>query len=140
MLWRLSTRFSRRSGQCLRRSRPAGHHAEKNRGHGLLLFQQCSDRARHAQTAHGAERVAIVDWGRPPRQRHTGHFLDDPSVLFCSTHQIPLYPVPVPRTRRASGTMSSMRRFRPIAAASISAMPSVRRVLPRLENFRPDFF
>ncbi len=48
--------------------------------------------ARHAQKVHGAERVAIVDWDVHHGNGTQDIFWNDTSVLFCSTHQMPLYP------------------------------------------------
>ena len=42
--------------------------------------------------AHGAERVAIVDFDVHHGNGTQDIFWDDPSVLYCSTHQMPLYP------------------------------------------------
>ncbi|MCB1502635.1 MAG: histone deacetylase family protein, partial [Bauldia sp.] len=42
--------------------RPPGHHAEPAQAMGFCLFGNAVIAARHAQSRHGAERVAIVDW------------------------------------------------------------------------------
>ena len=42
--------------------RPPGHHAERATAMGFCFFNNAAVAARHAQAAHGAERVAIVDW------------------------------------------------------------------------------
>ena len=73
-------------------SRPPGHHAEKVTAMGFCLFNHAAIAARHAQRAHGAERVAIVDWDVHHGNGTQDIFWDDPSVLYCSTHQMPLYP------------------------------------------------
>ena len=73
-------------------ARPPGHHAEKTTAMGFCLFNNAAIAARHAQTAHGAERVAIVDWDVHHGNGTQDIFWDDPSVLYCSTHQMPLYP------------------------------------------------
>ncbi|MGB7431650.1 MAG: histone deacetylase family protein [Ahrensia sp.] len=77
---------------CFVASRPPGHHAEKQTAMGFCLFNNVAIAARHAQRAHGADRVAIVDFDVHHGNGTQDIFWDDPSVLFCSTHQMPLYP------------------------------------------------
>ena len=73
-------------------ARPPGHHAERTTAMGFCLFNNAAIAARHAQAEHGAERVAIVDWDVHHGNGTQDIFWDDPSVLYCSTHQMPLYP------------------------------------------------
>ncbi|MCO5144691.1 MAG: histone deacetylase family protein [Aquamicrobium sp.] len=73
-------------------SRPPGHHAEKTTAMGFCFFNNAAIAARHAQRKHGAERVVIVDWDVHHGNGTQDIFWDDPSVLYCSTHQMPLYP------------------------------------------------
>ncbi|CAO4141044.1 Histone deacetylase-like amidohydrolase [Methylorubrum thiocyanatum] len=118
--------------------RPPGHHAGRARSAGFCFFNNVAIAARHAQAAHGAARVAILDWDAHHGDGTQEIFWDDPTVLFCSTHQWPLYPgtgaasergehgtvVNVPLPEGAEGTM-----FR--AALTTT-------VLPRIAAFEPD--
>ncbi|WP_421853148.1 histone deacetylase family protein [Oricola sp.] len=73
-------------------ARPPGHHAETNRAMGFCLFNTAAIAARYAQRKHGAERIAIVDWDVHHGNGTQDIFWADHSVLYCSTHQMPLYP------------------------------------------------
>lgn len=84
--------FAKRADNVFVASRPPGHHAEKVTAMGFCLFNNAAIAARHAQKTHGAERVAIVDWDVHHGNGTQDIFWDDPTVLYCSTHQMPLYP------------------------------------------------
>jgi acetoin utilization deacetylase AcuC-like enzyme len=73
-------------------SRPPGHHAERTRAMGFCFFNNAAIAARHAQQKHGLERIAIIDWDVHHGNGTQDIFQADPSVLYCSTHQMPLYP------------------------------------------------
>ncbi len=72
--------------------RPPGHHAEIDRAMGFCYFNNAAVAARHAQTAFGVERVAIIDFDVHHGNGTQDVFWNDPSVMYTSTHQAPLYP------------------------------------------------
>lgn len=73
--------------------RPPGHHAMADKGMGFCVFNNAVIAARHAQRAHGAERVLVLDWDVHHGNGTQAAFWADPSVLFISLHQDDLYPV-----------------------------------------------
>jgi acetoin utilization deacetylase AcuC-like enzyme len=72
--------------------RPPGHHATRRRAMGFCLFNNAAVAARAAQRQHGLGRVAVVDIDVHHGNGTQDVFYDDPSVLYCSLHQWPLYP------------------------------------------------
>jgi len=72
--------------------RPPGHHAMADRGMGFCVYNNAVIAARHAQRAHGADKVLILDWDVHHGNGTQAAFAADPTVLFLSLHQDDLYP------------------------------------------------
>jgi acetoin utilization deacetylase AcuC-like enzyme len=118
--------------------RPPGHHAETARPMGFCLFNNAAIAARHAQRHHGAERVAIMDFDVHHGNGSQEIFWSDKTVMYCSTHQMPLYP--------GTGAADERGDHNTIVNAPLSpgdggpefrnAMTTV--ILPRMREFRSD--
>jgi acetoin utilization deacetylase AcuC-like enzyme len=118
--------------------RPPGHHAEKMRPMGFCLFNSAAIVARHAQKQHGCERAAIVDFDVHHGNGSQDIFWSDKSVMYCSTHEMPLYP--------GTGAVGERGDFNTIVNAPLRAGDGGDQfreafetaILPRLRDFRPD--
>ena len=118
-------------------ARPPGHHAERSTAMGFCLFNNAAIAARHAQAKHGAERVAIVDWDVHHGNGTQDIFWDDPSVLYCSTHQMPLYPGTGAVGETGAGNIVNAP-LSPGSGSDLFREAFNSRILPALDNFRPD--
>ena len=59
---------------------------------GFCLFNSIAIAACYAQQEFGLERVAVVDFDVHHGNGTQAAFWDEPSLLYASTHQMPLYP------------------------------------------------
>jgi len=118
--------------------RPPGHHAERATPMGFCFFNNAAVAARHAQKVHGAERVAIMDFDVHHGNGTQDIFWSDPTVMYFSTHEMPLYP--------GSGAASERGEYDNIVNAPLMAGSNGEvfreamdyMILPRIEEFSPD--
>ncbi|MFZ3180485.1 MAG: histone deacetylase family protein [Methylocystis silviterrae] len=118
--------------------RPPGHHATHETPMGFCFFNNAAVAALHARAAHGASRVAIVDFDVHHGNGVQEIFWSDRNALYASTHQMPLYP--------GTGAVSETGAHNTIVNAPLAkgdggaqfreALAS--RILPRLDAFSPD--
>ena len=119
-------------------TRPPGHHTETARPMGFCLFNNAAIAARYAQQKHGARRCSDRRLRRASRQRVAGIFWSDKSVMYCSTHEMPLYP--------GTGAIGERGEYNTIVNAPLSAgdggdafraaFETI--ILPRLREFKPN--
>jgi acetoin utilization deacetylase AcuC-like enzyme len=118
--------------------RPPGHHAETKRPMGFCLFNNAAIAARYAQDRYDVERAAIVDFDVHHGNGSQDIFWSDKTVMYCSTHEMPLYP--------STGAVSERGEHNNIVNAPLSAGDggdAFREafeivILPRLREFKPD--
>ena len=130
--------FDKRISNAFVIGRPPGHHAETARPMGFCLFDNAAIAARHAQNRHGIDRVAIVDFDVHHGNGSQEIFWSDKTVMYCSTHQMPLFP--------GTGAVSESGEYNTVVNAPLrpgdgtdkfrDALES--RILPRLIEFRPE--
>jgi acetoin utilization deacetylase AcuC-like enzyme len=118
--------------------RPPGHHAGVASPMGFCFLNNVAIAARHAMAAHGAERVAIVDFDVHHGNGTQEIFWADKNVMFCSTHQAPFYP--------GTGGTRETGEFNNIVNAPMFAGSGgdvfqealADMILPRINDFAPD--
>ena len=118
-------------------ARPPGHHARPQFAMGFCIFNNAAIAARYAQKVHGAERVAIVDWDVHHGNGTQEIFWTDGSVLYCSTHQMPLYPGTGYPTETGVGNIVNCRLAPGDGGNQFKAAVN-ERILPALAAFKPD--
>lgn len=118
--------------------RPPGHHAERTRAMGFCFFNNAVVAARRAQTRYAAERVAIVDFDVHHGNGTQDIVWADPTILYASTHEMPLYPGTGAASERGDHDTIVNAPLRSGAGGAEFREALTSRILPRLEAFRPD--
>jgi acetoin utilization deacetylase AcuC-like enzyme len=119
-------------------ARPPGHHAETARPMGFCLFDNAAIAARYSQQRYGLASAAIVDFDVHHGNGSQEIFWADKTVMYCSTHQMPLFPGTgaVGETGEHNTIVNAPLRPGDGGAAFRAAFET--RILPRLGEFRPE--
>jgi acetoin utilization deacetylase AcuC-like enzyme len=118
--------------------RPPGHHAERETPMGFCFFGNVAIAAKYLLDHHGLKRVAIVDFDVHHGNGTQDLVEDDDRILFCSTHQMPLYPGTGAAHETGVGNVLNVPlRDGDGGKAFRDVMDRV--VLPRVEDFAPEF-
>ena len=129
---------AKRAANAFVATRPPGHHAETARPMGFCFFDNAGIAARHAQNKHGIARAAIVDFDVHHGNGSQEIFWADKTVMYCSTHQMPLFP--------GTGAIGESGDYNTVVNAPLRPGDGAEkfrdafesRILPRLTEFAPE--
>jgi acetoin utilization deacetylase AcuC-like enzyme len=130
--------LAKKARNCFVATRPPGHHAETARPMGFCFFDNAAIAARHAQQRHGIGRAAIIDFDVHHGNGSQEIFWDDQSVMYCSTHQMPLFPGTGAVGESGEHDTIVNAPLRPGDGRDAFRAAFESRILPRLADFRPE--
>ncbi len=123
--------------------RPPGHHAHNCGGEeGFCFYNNVAIAAKYAQAECGYEKVLIIDWDYHHGNGTEFTFYEDPSVLFFSTHHWFAYPGSGDPSKEGAGDGIGFNINVPLQpGADDDEIQTAweKNLLPRVEEFKPDF-
>jgi len=119
-------------------TRPPGHHAESQRPMGFCFFNNVAIAARYAQRKYGISRAAVIDFDVHHGNGTQEIFWADPSVMYCSTHEMPLYPGTGARSERGERDTIVNAPLRAGDGGAQFREAFETTILPRLTSFAPE--
>ena len=127
-----------RAGNAFVAMRPPGHHAETARAMGFCLFGNVAIAAKRALDHHGLGRVAVVDFDVHHGNGTQDFLWNEGRALFCSTHQMPLYPgTGYPSETGAHGNVLNVP-LDPMTGGTAMRQAYDDVILPMVEEFEPE--
>jgi acetoin utilization deacetylase AcuC-like enzyme len=125
------------AGNAFAAVRPPGHHAERETAMGFCFFGSVAVAAKHALEFHGLKRVAILDFDVHHGNGTQDLVEDDARILFCSSHQMPLYPGTGAAHETGVGNVMNVPLPDGCGSAKFRAAWE-REVFPRVDAFKPE--
>ena len=119
-------------------TRPPGHHAEIAKPMGFCFFDHAAIAARHAQRKYGIARAAVVDFDVHHGNGTQDIFWADPTMMYCSTHQMPLFPGTGARGERGEHDTIVNAPLAPNDGAAKFRAAFENAILPQLMKFAPE--
>jgi acetoin utilization deacetylase AcuC-like enzyme len=118
--------------------RPPGHHAEIAKPMGFCFFDNAAIAARHAQRKYGIARAAVVDFDVHHGNGTQDIFWADKTVMYCSTHQMPLFPGTGARGERGEHDTIVNAPLAPEDGSTQFHAAFENVILPQLQKFAPE--
>ena len=118
--------------------RPPGHHAESKKAMGFCVFNNAAVGANYLIEKYKLNKVAIVDFDVHHGNGTQNIFYGNPKVLYCSTHQHPLFPGTGLNNER--GNFNNIFNI-PLPAGTNSEQYflAYEHVIQKLNQFKPEF-
>src|SRR5207237_8554526 len=117
---------------------PPGNHTEINKPMGFCFFDNAAIAARHAQRKYGIGRTAVVDFDVHHGNGTQDIFWADPTVMYCSTHQMPLFPGTGAKGERGEHDTIVNSPLAPDDGSAKFRAAFENVILPQLQKFSPE--
>ena len=118
--------------------RPPGHHAEYNKAMGFCVYNNVAVGANYLLQKYKLKKIAIIDFDVHHGNGTQNIFYNNQNVLYCSTHQYPLFPGTGKEYEKGKyGNIVNI----PLPAGTNSEnyLNAYEHILKKIKSFRPEF-